>query len=78
MCIRLNKDEANQRVTLGIESTKGFNEADVNENKIFRGKGKNPQSTATVGETRAYLIIVTDATDAVSVNFSGRCKFLQI
>ena len=26
----------------------------------------------------AYLIIVTDATDAVSVNFSGRCKFLQI
>ena len=25
-----------------------------------------------------YLIIVTDATDAVSVNFSGRCKFLQI
>ena len=26
----------------------------------------------------AYLIIVTDATDAVSVNFSGRCKFLLI
>ena len=26
----------------------------------------------------AYLIIVTDATDAVSVNFFGRCKFLQI
>ena len=25
-----------------------------------------------------YLIIVTDAADAVSVNFSGRCKFLQI
>ena len=25
-----------------------------------------------------YLIIVTDATDAVSVNFSGRCKFLLI
>ena len=25
-----------------------------------------------------YLIIVTDATDAVSVNFSGRCNFLQI
>ena len=27
---------------------------------------------------QAYLIIVTDAADAVSVNFSGRCKFLQI
>ena len=25
-----------------------------------------------------YLIIVTDATDGVSVNFFGRCKFLQI
>ena len=25
-----------------------------------------------------YLIIVADAADAVSVNFSGRCKFLQI
>ena len=29
-------------------------------------------------KTKTYLIIVTDATDAVSVNFSGRCKFLQI
>ena len=28
--------------------------------------------------SRAYLIIVADAADAVSVNFSGRCKFLQI
>ena len=26
----------------------------------------------------SYLIIVADAADAVSVNFSGRCKFLQI
>ena len=43
-------------MTLGIESRKGFNEADVNENKIFRGKGRNPQSTATVGETRAEEI----------------------
>ena len=25
----------------------------------------------------AYLIIVADAADAVSVNFCGRCKFLQ-
>ena len=27
---------------------------------------------------KAFLIIVADAADAVSVNFSGRCKFLQI
>ena len=26
----------------------------------------------------AYQIIVADAADAISVNFSGRCKFLQI
>ena len=37
-------------------------------------------STKDEGEYIAfsYLIIVTDATDAVSVNFFGRCKFLQI
>ena len=27
---------------------------------------------------QAYLIIVADAADAVSVNFFGGCKFLQI
>ena len=27
---------------------------------------------------KSYLIIVADAADAVSVNFSGRCKFSQI
>ena len=27
---------------------------------------------------RPYLIIVADAADAVSVNFFGQCKFLQI
>ena len=26
----------------------------------------------------SYQIIVADVADAVSVNFSGRCKFLQI
>ena len=30
------------------------------------------------GWADAYLIIVADAADAVSVNFSGWCKFLQI
>ena len=29
-------------------------------------------------KAHSYLIIVADAADAVSVNFSGRCKFLQI
>ena len=28
--------------------------------------------------SKPYLIIVADAADAVSVNFFGRCKFLQI
>ena len=27
---------------------------------------------------KSYLIIVADAADAVSINFLGRCKFLQI
>ena len=31
-----------------------------------------------IANIAAYLIIDTDATDAVSVNFFGRCKFLQI
>ena len=29
------------------------------------------------GEKKTYLIVVADAADAVSVNFSGRCKFFQ-
>ena len=33
---------------------------------------------ARQSSSSAYLIIVTDATDGVSVNFFGRCKFLQI
>ena len=31
-----------------------------------------------VGLCVSYLIIVADAADAVSVNFSGQCKFLLI
>ena len=38
----------------------------------------NPCSGALIIIPEAYLIIVADAADAVSVNFSGRCKFLQI
>ena len=34
--------------------------------------------TPGLSTCKAYLIIVADAADAVSVNFSGRCKFLQI
>ena len=43
---------------------------------------KNPamvvQMVAVDGISLSYLIIVADAADAVSVNFSGRCKFLHI
>ena len=38
----------------------------------------DPLGPLTLETLRPYLIIVTDATDAVSVNFSGRCKFLLI
>ena len=34
--------------------------------------------TCNANDICQYLIIVADAADAVSVNFSGRCKFLQI
>ena len=34
--------------------------------------------TASNTHAHSYQIIVADAADAVSVNFSGRCKFLQI
>ena len=45
--------------------------------KIF-GEGKYLEKENFWRRKIAYLIIVTDATDAVSVNFSGQCKFLQI
>ena len=35
-------------------------------------------SKSNLHHVDAYQIIVADAADAVSVNFSGRCKFLQI
>ena len=38
----------------------------------------NEKNTESQPESTAYQIIVADAADAVSVNFSGRCKFLQI
>ena len=36
------------------------------------------QWSKSINNDDAYQIIVADAADAVSVNFSGRCKFLQI
>ena len=36
------------------------------------------EQVRTLSWAKAYLIIVTDAADAVSVNFFGLCKFLQI
>ena len=35
------------------------------------------RKTFAFWKRRPYLIIVADAADAVSVNFSGRCKFFQ-
>ena len=45
-----------------------------------RGHNSHGKHTkTTVGsDFKAYQIIVADAADAASVNFSGRCKFLQI
>ena len=47
-----------------------------------RGKGRFHKNKSiqniSLDVADTYLIIVTDAADAVSVNFSGRCKFLQI
>ena len=39
--------------------------------------GRSPAVAEKVSG-QSYQIIVADAADAVSVNFSGRCKFLQI
>ena len=45
--------------------------------RVTDGLG-NPGGPGGPGGPGAYLIIVADAADAVSVNFSGRCKFFQI
>ena len=42
------------------------------------GKRERQKVIVKVQCCRTYLIIVADAADAVSVNFSARCKFLQI
>ena len=48
------------------------------EESILWNNHPDRKGLAGVRKGLAYLIIVTDAADAVSVNFSGRCKFLQI
>ena len=45
--------------------------------KSNKNEGKEAKTEESDDE-KAYQIIVADAADAVSVNFSGRCKFLQI
>ena len=45
--------------------------------KCIWGAADENQSKS-VGRRDPYQIIVADAADAVSVNFSGMCKFLQI
>ena len=46
-------------------------------NKIATKLSPPPSSFFSLSP-QTYQIIVADAADAVSVNFSGRCKFLQI
>ena len=41
-------------------------------------QGEEDEHFDLCSNANAYQIIVADAADAVSVNFSGRCKFLQI
>ena len=45
--------------------------------KSNKNEGKEAKTEESDDE-KAYQIIVADAADAVSVNFSGGCKFLQI
>ena len=45
---------------------------------LFALKGADCYNLIFHMDDDPYLIIVADAADAVSVNFSGRCKFLQI
>ena len=45
---------------------------------LFHANHSSPHPPFFDLSSSAYLIIVADAADAVSVNFSGRCKFLQI
>ena len=55
---------------LKLRSREKARSKDVGDHDIYKAWYKARKT--------AYLIIVTDATDAVSVNFFGRCKFLQI
>ena len=56
--------------------TSSWNTLTKAENTFLWSKGDHIWIFLSTFQT--YLIIVTDATDAVSVNFSGRCKFLLI
>ena len=47
-------------------------------NVLFPYMGTAQIAIDPLSNGHTYLIIVTDAADAVSVNFSGQCKFLQI
>ena len=54
------------------------NDKEAKEEKKEEKKVEEKEVEKGIDKGGAYQIIVADAADAVSVNFSGRCKFLQI
>ena len=64
------------RVQNGLYRYPTFSATCVMLNSHLRGYFR--PSKVSFSTIFAYQIIVADAADAVSVNFSGRCKFLQI
>ena len=65
--------------TLYIAAASPASTGDAPDLKLMTGK-TDGKTDGKAGRVRldSYQIIVADAADAVSVNFSGRCKFLQI
>ena len=55
-----------------------FRKEEVGNTKLLAPSGALIDIQTCDSYTSPYLIIVADAADAVSVNFSGRCKFLLI
>ena len=62
---------------LGPVSRSILNPFDCNE-ALWATEGEQQLREEKKENAEPYQIIVADAADAVSVNFSGRCKFLQI
>ena len=69
----------NKRITIYkimiINNSNNNNDDRNHKDHFSRSRAPGQRNNVRDG---AYQIIVADAADAVSVNFSGRCKFLQI